>query len=956
MAGGAGGRDPLVASEIHGFLTCADLNFEKLMAEAASRWFRPNEIYAVLANHAKFQIVPQPIDKPVSGTVVLYDRKVVRNFRKDGHNWKKKKDGKTVQEAHEKLKIGNEEKVHVYYARGEDDPNFFRRCYWLLDKELERIVLVHYRQTSEENAIPPPNTEPAVAEMPPINLIHYSSPLTSTDSASARTEHSCAAAAVAPEEINSHGGGAISCDAAMFNTALLHDITNLATMSVSFERSLMILFYGDYAESDDPESSLELFWADLLESSMKNDTSVCGGSLTSNQHTKYGMGDSGNNNLIGTNASSNVIFSSTVDVHSEAYATNPSLNQVSENYFGAPKHHANQSPFLFTSDLDSQSKQVASSLVKTQPNGSIPHDVPARQNSLGLWKYFEDDVTCLGDNPSSTMPTRPVTNERIFNITEISPEWAYSTENTKVLVVGNFHEQYRHLNTNVHCVIGDKIVAADTVQPGVYRFMATPHTPGRVNLFLTLDGKTPISEVVSFDYRTIPGSSLDSELSSVEDEPNKSKLQMQMRLARLLFSANKKKLAPKVLVEGSKVSNLLSASAEKEWMDLLKFVTDSKGPYVTATEGLLELMLRNRLQEWLIEKIVEGHKSTGRDDLGQGPIHLCSFLGYTWAIRLFSLSGFSLDFRDSSGWTALHWAAYNGREKMVAALLSAGANPSLVTDPTPGAPGGYTAADLAAKGGYDGLAAYLAEKGLTAHFEAMSLSKDTGRSTSRTKSMKQQTKEFEPLSEQELCLKESLAAYRNAADAASNIQAALRERTLKLQTKAIQLANPETEAAAIVAAMRIQHAFRNYNRKKEMRAAARIQTHFRTWKIRRDFMNMRRQATKIQAVYRGHQVRRQYRKVIWSVGVVEKAILRWRKKRKGLRGIATGMAVAMTTDAEPASTAEEDYYQIGRQQAEDRFNRSVVRVQALFRSYRAQQEYRRMKVAHEEAKVEFCGK
>jgi len=175
---------------------------------------------------------------------------------------------------------------------------------------------------------------------------------------------------------------------------------------------------------------------------------------------------------------------------------------------------------------------------------------------------------------------------------------------------------------------------------------------------------------------------------------------------------------------------------------------------------------------------------------------------------------------------------------MVAALLSAGANPSLVTDPTHDAPGGYTAADLAARQGYDGLAAYLAEKGLTAHFEAMSLSKDK-RSTSRTQSLKQNAMEFENLSEQELCLRESLAAYRNAADAASNIQAALRERTLKLQTKAIQLANPETEAASIVAAMRIQHAFRNYNRKKMMRAAARIQSHFRTWQIRRNFMNIR---------------------------------------------------------------------------------------------------------------------
>jgi len=66
--------------------------------------------------------------------------------------------------------------------------------------------------TKQENAIPPSHIEAEVAEVPPINVIHYTSPLTSTDSASARTElSSCAAAAAAPEEINSHGGTAISC-------------------------------------------------------------------------------------------------------------------------------------------------------------------------------------------------------------------------------------------------------------------------------------------------------------------------------------------------------------------------------------------------------------------------------------------------------------------------------------------------------------------------------------------------------------------------------------------------------------------------------------------------------------------------------------------------------------------------------------------------------------------------
>ena len=222
-------------------------------------------------------------------------------------------------------------------------------------------------------------------------------------------------------------------------------------------------------------------------------------------------------------------------------------------------------------------------------------------------------------------------------------------------MVGYFLDNYKHLaGANLYCVIGEQCVTADTIQTGVYRFMARPHVPGRVNLYLTLDGKTPISEVLSFEYRIMPGSSDD-------DEPKKSKLHMQMRLARLLFSTSQKKIAPKFLVEGSRVSNLLSASTEKEWIELFKCITDSKGTNIPATESLLELVLRNKLQEWLVEKIIEGHKSTDRDDLGQGPIHLCSFLGYTWAIRLFSLSGFSLDFRDSSGWTALHWAAYYGR-------------------------------------------------------------------------------------------------------------------------------------------------------------------------------------------------------------------------------------------------------------------------------------------------------
>lgn len=38
------------------------------------------------------------------GTLYIFNRKECRFFRKDGHNWRKKPDGKTVRETHEKLK------------------------------------------------------------------------------------------------------------------------------------------------------------------------------------------------------------------------------------------------------------------------------------------------------------------------------------------------------------------------------------------------------------------------------------------------------------------------------------------------------------------------------------------------------------------------------------------------------------------------------------------------------------------------------------------------------------------------------------------------------------------------------------------------------------------------------------------------------------------------------------
>lgn len=76
--------------------------------------------------------------------------------------------------------------------------------------------------------------------------------------------------------------------------------------------------------------------------------------------------------------------------------------------------------------------------------------------------------------------------------------------------------------------------------------------------------------------------------------------------------------------------------------------------------------------------------------------------------------------------------------------------------------------------------------------------------------------------------------------------------------------------------------------------------------------------------------------------------MRWRQKRK----LFIGLQVSEAEEAE--EKAEEDFYKASQRQAEERLERSVVRVQAMFRSKKAQEDYRRMKLTHEETQVKLC--
>ncbi|OIW18403.1 hypothetical protein TanjilG_31543 [Lupinus angustifolius] len=842
--------EELVGSEIHGFHTMQELDVGSIMKEARTRWLRPNEIHAILCNPKYFTIHVKPVNLPKSGTIVLFDRKMLRNFRKDGHNWKKKKDGKTVKEAHEHLKA---------------------RTFFL--GSVEHIVLVHYRETQEVQG----------------------SPVTPVNSNSSSSDP------VAPwiilEEIDSgtntsYAGEINHNSAAKSHELRLHEINTLEWDD--------LVLANDLNTSTVPNEGKVQFFDQQNQALLNNSFN----NVASDRSAEISSFD----NLTQPIAGSNTV----------PYNFSESVNlQTIENQVN-PKEHRND--------------PVSASGVGSFNN--VVNDKLQSQDSFGMWVNIMSDSPCSADESALESSISSVHDsysplvvnshlsslpEQVFNLTDVSPAWVSSTEKSKVLLTGFFHKDYEHLSkSNLLCVCGDVSVPAEIVQVGVYRCWVSPHSPGFVNLYLSFDGHKPISQLVNFEYRTTV---LHDPAVSMEQKDNWDEFQIQMKLAHLLFAKQKildvfsSNVSPNALKEARQFA-FKTSYISNSWQYLMKSTEDNKIPFSQAKDALFGIALKNRLKDWLLERIVSG----------------C----------------LSLDFRDKFGWTALHWAAYYGREKMVATLLSAGAKPNLVTDPNPQNPGGCTAADIAYMKGYDGLAAYLSEKSLVEHFNDMSIAGNIRGSleTSTTEPVG-----YENLTEDQAYLKDTLTAYRTAAEAAARIQAAFREHSLKLRTEAVEFFSPEGEARAIVAAMKIQHAFRNFETRKIMAAAARIQHTYRTWKTRKEFLNMRRQAIKIQAAFRCFKLRKHYRKILWSVGVVEKAVLRWRLKRRGFRGLQVNHVEA-AEDQKQESDVEEDFFRTGRKQASERVERSVVRVQAMFRSKKAQQEYRRMKLALNQAKLE----
>lgn len=145
----------------------------EVVARARSTWLQNVEVVDLLRHHKEynFHVNTEPPTRPPGGSLFLFDRKTVRYFRKDGHNWRKKADGKTVRETHEKLKVGKKEMLNCYYSHAEHtdslqgEQQLQRRCYWLLEGD-DDVVLVHYLMVDlHQNRPRPAPTPPGVHPM-----------------------------------------------------------------------------------------------------------------------------------------------------------------------------------------------------------------------------------------------------------------------------------------------------------------------------------------------------------------------------------------------------------------------------------------------------------------------------------------------------------------------------------------------------------------------------------------------------------------------------------------------------------------------------------------------------------------------------------------------------------------------------------------------------------------------
>ncbi|KAE9604822.1 hypothetical protein Lal_00010941 [Lupinus albus] len=920
-----------------------ELKIDDLYEEAKRRWLKPIEVLYILQNHHSINFTNHPPQLPPSGSLFLFNRRVLRFFRRDGYNWRKKKDGTTVGEAHERLKVANVEILNCYYAHGEDNPTFHRRSYWILDPAYDHIVLVHYRQTTQDKS-----------SSGPVMQSTTSSPVF-RQSQSSYTSHNL-------EIVD-------SCEPN-------HNFSSPASVEVSSD--LFITSNGmDHLGGTDAQALRQLEKQLSL-----NDNRFEEIAHHLNPHQDQSTAFSGPDDpeqpydgYNGKQDGSGKYYHELLD-HDSPHENEKALSwmEVLESCNPSPETKLPEQHAYDASNGKSLSS-LGRVLITNQENGhclnsNTAFSVPQRVGGVKFHTYSLAETqgtnsdscpTFFGqiqiEEPLGEDSSLTVAQKQKFTIRAVSPEWCYAMETPQVIIIGSF--LCLPDDSTWACMFGDIEVHAEIIQDGVISCEAPSHLPGKVTLCVTSGNREICSEVREFEFRDKTNNcthcnSLEKEVSrSAED------LLLLVGFAQMLLSASTLKNDN---LESGSLLPTKQKIGDDLWSHIIEVLPVDSGTSSGIVDWLLEELLKDKLQLWLSCRSKERDEGTGcsLSKREQGILHMVAGLGYEWALNPILSCGMNINFRDINGWTALHWAARFGREKMVASLIASGAFAGAVTDPTSEDPAGKTAASIAASNGHDGLAGYLSEVDLRSHLSSLTL-KESGIYKRPAELEAELTfsgvsNETVAASEDQVSLKDTLAAARNATQAAARIQAAFRAHSFRKRR--------EREAAAFAAAFDgydivdcsidnipvlsnvSKLSFRSSSRYNS--AALSIQKKYRGWKGRKDFLTLRQKVVKIQAHVRGHQVRKHYKLIIWAVGVLDKVVLRWRRKGTGLGGFRQEIESIDGSD-------DEDFLKVFRKKnVHVAIEMAVSRVLSMVHSTKARQQYHHMLEMYRQAKAELA--
>ncbi|XP_057493927.1 calmodulin-binding transcription activator 4-like isoform X1 [Actinidia eriantha] len=1037
-------------------------NIDDLVRETQTRWLKPAEVLFILENYKEDQLTYELPKKPASGSLFLFNKRVLRFFRKDGHNWRKKKDGR-VGEAHERLKVGNTEALNCYYVRGEQNPNFQRRSYWRLDPVHEHIVLVHYRDISEGR-----HSSGSISLLSTVSTSTFHQ---SPSSYAPQYPGSTAIISELSKPRQSPGSVEDSSDAVIKSNGMDH-LDRCKSMgeigsSYLFEGSQALQrFEEQLSLNDDNLENIHPFWSGN-DNSNDSDFIIndqCGSALEEIDTFWNGIDNSNDADFIvndqgrfaletdpfwsGNENSNDSDF--IINDQDKSAAFPDDLNNLvlqRESVDTRKNNHQALAQEITVEHKDSlcskeildfcKSSTVAEfeerKLHTLDGNGMlIPHSSRGllEEQERCAWINFDGhnsqecdnflnpggntnlQLPACSDNPSMfenplelpvsmslsqevenfNLPAcSPVTNlqhsdhpdylttlfdqgqigldlktdsrltiaqKQKFTVREISPEWGYAYEATKVVIVGSFPCDPSEVAWT--CMFGDIEVPVQIIQEGVICCLAPPHSPGKVTLCITSGNRESCSEDRVFEYRVSPSSCGRCSSSQAETTKSREELLLLARFVRMLLSDPS--------VQNGDITESVTdpfgqfKAGEDSWGHVINVLLDCSCTLSGTTDWLLQELLKDKLQQWLSSRSQGAYNRQGSSlsRKAQGVIHIVAGLGFEWALNPILDSGVSINFRDINGWSALHWAARFGREKMVAALIASGASAGAVTDPNPQDPTGKTPAYIAATSGHKGLAGYLSEVALTTHLSSLTLEeneKSKGladvEAENAVNSISQRSL---TTNEDEVSLKDTLAAVRNAAQAAARIQAAFREHSFRrrqqIEAAAAAAAGSEYEyniLANDITGFSAASKLAFGNARDCNKAALAIQKKYRAWKGRKNYIAILQKVVKIQAHVRGYQVRKQYKIICWAVSVLEKVILRWRRKGVGLRGFRPELESIDESE-------DEDILNLFRKQNVDTaINEAVSRVLSMVDSLEARQQYRRLLERYRQVKAELKG-